>query len=100
MRNWVGFGCFFNCWAFGDFWPPIPELLDSRQEIFRMKIVKNVQIPNWAVYGVLYVTIFGVSVWSLIRDRESPNNWVLYVSMIAAIAAAAVKFSVPRLRRT
>jgi len=65
-----------------------------------MKIVKNVQIPNWAVYGVLYAVIFGVSVWSLIRDRESPNNWVLYVSMIAAIAAAAVKFSVPRLRRT
>jgi hypothetical protein len=65
-----------------------------------MKIVKNMQIPNWAVYGVLYATIFGVSVWSLIRDRESPNNWVLYVSMIAAVAAAAVKFSMPRLRRT
>ena len=65
-----------------------------------MKIVKNVQIPDWAVFGVLYAVIFDVSVWSLIRDRESPNNWVLYVSMIAAIAAAAVKFSMPRLRRT
>ena len=65
-----------------------------------MKIVKNVQVADWAVYGVLYAVIFGVSVWSLVRDRESPNNWVLYVSMIAAVAAAAVKFSMPRLRRT
>jgi hypothetical protein len=72
----------------------------SRQEIPPMKIRMNTQIPEWAVYVAVYGILFGVSAFVLIRDPEGSTNLVLYVGMIWAVAAGAVKISVPRLRRT
>ena len=62
--------------------------------------IRSIRAPDRVVYVALYGIIFGVSVVSLIRDRESPNNWVLYVGMAGAVAAAAVKLRWPRQRRT
>jgi hypothetical protein len=64
-----------------------------------MKIRTNTQIPDWAVFGVLYGIIFGVSAFVLIRDTEGPTNWMVYALIIAAIAMGAVKSAMPRLRR-
>jgi hypothetical protein len=54
----------------------------------------NIQIPNLLVYGVLYAVIFGISIWLLVFERESPTNWVLYAGLGVAVLAALVKFAV------
>lgn len=59
-----------------------------------MKINGNRQIPNVPIYGVLYALIFGISIWVLIADKESPTNWLLYVAMIGSVLAAAIKFAI------
>ena len=45
------------------------------------------------VYGVLYAVIFGVSIWLLAFENESPTNWVLYAALGVAVLAAVVKFA-------
>jgi len=57
-----------------------------------MKIDKNIQIPNMAVYGVLFSLIFGIGIWLLAVQNDSPTNWILYVAMATAILAGLVKF--------
>jgi hypothetical protein len=58
-----------------------------------MKINRNTQIPNPMVYAAVYVILFGVSIWVLITDPESPTNWLLYVGMIWAVLAGAIKLA-------
>ena len=64
-----------------------------------MKIGRNRQIPNMAVYGVLYAIIFGVSIWLLTFHNESSMNWILYVAMSVAVLAGLVKFAIHSLQR-
>lgn len=59
-----------------------------------MKVNRNTQIPNILVYAVLYAILFGVSIWVLISDRESPSNWLVYAGLIVSVLAAAIKFAV------
>ena len=59
-----------------------------------MKLNRKTQIPNLVVYAVLYAIIFGISIWLLIADNESPTNWLLYVGMIWSVLAGLVKFIV------
>ncbi len=54
--------------------------------------MKNRQIPNVLVYGVLFAVVFGISLWLLASRNESPTNWILYVAMAGAIVAALAKF--------
>jgi protein-S-isoprenylcysteine O-methyltransferase Ste14 len=65
-----------------------------------MKISRKTQIPDWVVYVVVYGIVFGVSAFVMIRDPEGSTNWVLYVGVIWAVAAGAVKFGWSRLRQT
>ena len=58
-----------------------------------MKVNGNTQIPNMIVYVALYAVVFGVSIWSLVADRESPTNWLAYAAMIGAVLAGVVKFA-------
>lgn len=58
-----------------------------------MKVNRNTQIPNLIVYAALYVILFGVSIWVLITDPESPTNWLLYAGMIWAVLAGAIKLA-------
>jgi uncharacterized membrane protein YoaK (UPF0700 family) len=64
-----------------------------------MKVNGNTRIPNILVYAVLYAIIFGLSLWILIADRESPTNWILYVAMIGSVLAGAIKFAVHSWKR-
>jgi hypothetical protein len=59
-----------------------------------MKVNGKTQIPNIIVYVVLYAIVFGVSIWVLITDKESPTNWLVYVGMIGSVLAGAIKFAV------
>lgn len=59
-----------------------------------MKVNGNTQIPNIVVYAALYVVLFGVCIWVLITDRESPTNWLVYALMIGSVLAGAIKFAV------
>lgn len=59
-----------------------------------MKVDRKTQIPNLAVYAAIYAVIFGISIWLLIADKESPTNWLLYVMMIGSVLAGLVKFIV------
>jgi uncharacterized membrane protein YdjX (TVP38/TMEM64 family) len=59
-----------------------------------MKLDRKTQIPNLVVYVVLYAILFGISIWLLIVDKESPTNWMLYVGMIWAVLGGLVKFIV------
>ena len=59
-----------------------------------MKVNGNTQIPNIIVYAVLYAVIFGVSIWVLIVNRESPNNWLVYAGVIGSVLAGAIKFAI------
>lgn len=59
-----------------------------------MKVNRNTQIPNIVVYAVLYVIVFGISIWSLIAHSESPTNWLAYAAMIALVLAGVIKFAV------
>jgi len=59
-----------------------------------MKINGKTQIPNRVVYAVLYAIIFGVSIWVLISDSESPTNWLVYAGLIGSVLAGAIKFAV------
>jgi len=59
-----------------------------------MKIGRKTQVPNLAVYAAIYAIIFGISIWLLIANRESPTNWLLYVAMIVSVLAGLVKFIV------
>ena len=58
-----------------------------------MQVNGNTQIPNMIVYAALYTIIFGLSIWVLIADRESPTNWLVYVVMIGSVLAGAIKFA-------
>ena len=58
-----------------------------------MKIDRNKQIPNIIVYLVLYIIIFGISIWLLTFHKESPTNWILYLAMIGSVLAGLVKFA-------
>ena len=58
-----------------------------------MKVNGNTQIPNLIVYAALYVIIFGISIWVLITDRESPTNWLAYAAMIGSVLLGAIKFA-------
>jgi hypothetical protein len=59
-----------------------------------MKVNRNIQIPNIIVYSALYAIIFGLSIWVLVIDRESPTNWLAYSAMIGSVLAGAIKFAV------
>ena len=59
-----------------------------------MKINGKTQIPNILVYAVLYAIVFGLSIWVLIADRESPTNWLVYAGLIGSVLAGAIKFAV------
>jgi len=59
-----------------------------------MKVNGNTQIPNIIVYAALYAIVFGLSIWVLIADRESPTNWLVYVLMIGSVLAGAIKVAV------
>ena len=54
---------------------------------------KNTQIPDMLVFTVLYVVIFGISIWLLAFHKESPANWILYVLMGAAVVMGLVKLA-------
>ena len=58
-----------------------------------MKIDKNKQIPDILVFGVLYAVVFGISVWLLVFQNDSPTNWILYPLMGFAVLAGVVKFA-------
>jgi len=64
-----------------------------------MKVNGNTQIPNIIVYAALYAVVFGICIWVLITDRESPTNWLAYALMIGAVLAGAVKFAVHSWKR-
>jgi hypothetical protein len=64
-----------------------------------MKVNANTQIPNIVVYAALYVIIFGVCIWVLITDRESPTNWLAYAAMIGAVLAGAIKLALHSWKR-
>lgn len=53
---------------------------------------KKTQIPNLVVYVAIYGILFGISIWLLITDKDSPTNWLLYLGMIGSILAGLVKF--------
>ena len=58
-----------------------------------MKIDRNnKQVPNILVYGVLYALVFGISIWLLVFNNESPTNWTLYPAMAVSVFAGVVKF--------
>ena len=59
-----------------------------------MKLDRKTEIPNILVYGVLYAVIFGISIWLLAFEKESPTNWILYAALAIAVLAALVKFAV------
>ena len=59
-----------------------------------MKVNARTQIPNIIVYGALYAIIFGVSIWTLTTDRESPTNWLAYAAMIGSVLLGAIKFGI------
>jgi hypothetical protein len=80
------------------FWPPLElpiasPLPKTHTGDTAMK-VNRTQIPNIIVYVVLYAILFGVSIWVLLTDRESPTNWLLYAGLIWAVLAGAIKFAV------
>jgi hypothetical protein len=58
-----------------------------------MKINGNTQIPNWIVYVVLYGIVFGISIWLLVAQSESPTNWQVNVLLIAAVLSGAILFA-------
>jgi len=64
-----------------------------------MKIDRKKQIPDILVFGVLYALVFGISIWLLAFDKESPTNWILYPCMVLALFAGAVKYLL-HLRKT
>ena len=64
-----------------------------------MKVNRNTQIPNIIVYIVLYAIVFGVCIWVLITDRESPTNWQVYALMIGAVLSGAIQFAVHSWKR-
>ena len=58
-----------------------------------MKVNSNTQLPNIVIYAALYFIIFGVSIWVLITDAESPTNWLAYAAIIGSVVAGAIKFA-------
>ena len=58
-----------------------------------MRLNANTQIPNRIVYAVLYAIVFVSCIWVLIRDPESPTNWLAYAAMIVSVLAGAIKFA-------
>ena len=64
-----------------------------------MKVNGNTRIPNIIVYVVLYAILFGVSIWVLLTDRESPTNWLVYGGLIGSVLAGAIKFAVHSWKR-
>jgi hypothetical protein len=64
-----------------------------------MNVNGNTQIPNIIVYATLYAIIFGISIWVLMTDRESPTNWLAYAAMIGSVLAGAIKFAVHSWKR-
>ena len=64
-----------------------------------MKNTENKQIPNMVVYVVLYAIVFGVSIWLLAFQKESPTNWILYVAMIVAASAGLGKLALHSRKR-
>jgi uncharacterized membrane protein YoaK (UPF0700 family) len=79
-------------------WPPVElrslSLPKTHTGDIAMKVKTNTQIPNVIVYAALYTIIFGVSIWVLIADRESPTNWLAYAAMIGSLLAGAIKFAI------
>ena len=67
------------------------QILRSRDK--SMKINRNKQIPNVAVYVPLYTTIFGISIWLLAFQKDGIYNWFLYLAMIVSVFAGAVQFA-------
>ena len=64
-----------------------------------MKVNGKTQIPNIVVYVALYAILFGVGIWVLIADRESPTNWLVYVGMTYSVLAGVIKFAVHSWKR-
>ncbi len=58
-----------------------------------MKIDRNKQVPNILVFAVLYALVFGISIWLLAFDNESPTNWILYPAMAVSVFAGMMKFA-------
>jgi len=54
--------------------------------------MKNKQIPNPLVYGVLFAVVLGITTWLLAFHNDSPTNWILYLTIAVAALAALVKF--------
>ena len=59
-----------------------------------MKVNGNTQIPNIMVYAALYAIVFGVGIWVLIANPESPTNWLVYAGLIGSVLAGAIKFAI------
>ena len=64
-----------------------------------MNTIKNKQIPNIVVYSVLYLILFGISIWLLAFHNESPTNWILYILMATAFLAGLVKLALHSRKR-
>ena len=64
-----------------------------------MKVNGNTQIPNIIVYAALYVILFGISIWVLIANRESPTNWLVYAGLIGSVLAGVIKFAIHSSKR-
>ena len=60
----------------------------------------NIQIPNIVVYSVLFLIIFGISIWLLAFHGDSPTNWILWVTMATAFFASLVRFALPLRKKT
>jgi hypothetical protein len=77
------------------FGPPVEPgtLTFSSLGDIAMKVTGNTQIPNLIVYAALYVVVFGISIWVLIGDPESPTNWLAYALMIGSVLAGAIKLA-------
>jgi hypothetical protein len=56
--------------------------------------VSGLQVPNMVVYAMLYLTIFGISIWLLVAHEDSRTDWLLYSAMIGSVLAGLIKFGV------
>ena len=55
--------------------------------------IKKIQIPDIFVFGVLLLTVFGISIWLLVFHSENPTNWILYILMAMAVLAGLVRLT-------
>lgn len=56
--------------------------------------VSGLQVPNMVVYAMLYIIIFGISIWLLVAYQDSRTDWFLYSAMMGSVLAGLIKFGV------